>query len=219
MPDSNKVRAFLSHKYEAPTVNQFFYELLTEGAYEVQFDVDEGKVEGKKLPTNVTRLERPCVMGAGSVGDDVDPPLAGVAGLQLLERRNGHIVATRMHHRHLLALKIHLAGDRCIVQACFLKNGKAVHIGPDQQRRPVAILHDTDKPGLANIAGDDISQRRHFPGHAIRRPCLLHRQLGIGMQVLEQLFEICIIRRHRVLQRRCQNNSAERGTKCGDDGR
>jgi hypothetical protein len=45
-------KAFLSHRYDAGTVNEFFFQLFSDVA-EVQFDVDAGKTS-----TNVTRLER-----------------------------------------------------------------------------------------------------------------------------------------------------------------
>jgi hypothetical protein len=46
------LKAFLSHRYESPAVNTYFYEMFAEVA-EVQFDVDAAKGA-----TNVTRLER-----------------------------------------------------------------------------------------------------------------------------------------------------------------
>src|SRR5688572_6791525 len=45
-------KAFLSHRYQAPSVNTYFYEVFAETA-ELQFDVDRGTGS-----TNVTRLER-----------------------------------------------------------------------------------------------------------------------------------------------------------------
>ncbi len=53
-----RVRVFLSHKYEAFAVNRYFYGLLTAAEHEVQFEVDEGTQDGKKVPSNVTRIER-----------------------------------------------------------------------------------------------------------------------------------------------------------------
>jgi hypothetical protein len=53
MPSSNvlSINVFLSHKYEAPVVNQYFFRLFSQA--NVQFEVDKGK-----FSTNVTRLER-----------------------------------------------------------------------------------------------------------------------------------------------------------------
>jgi hypothetical protein len=53
MPPDNSlsIKVFLSHKYEAPAVNQYFFRLFTQA--NVQFEVDKGK-----FSTNVTRLER-----------------------------------------------------------------------------------------------------------------------------------------------------------------
>jgi hypothetical protein len=45
------IKVFLSHKYEAPSVNQYFFQLFSQA--NVQFEVDKGK-----FSTNVTRLER-----------------------------------------------------------------------------------------------------------------------------------------------------------------
>jgi hypothetical protein len=53
MPPDNSlsIKVFLSHKYEAPAVNQYFFRLFSQA--NVQFEVDKGK-----FSTNVTRLER-----------------------------------------------------------------------------------------------------------------------------------------------------------------
>jgi TIR domain len=45
------IKVFLSHKYEAPCVNQYFFQLFS--STNLQFEVDKGK-----FSTNVTRLER-----------------------------------------------------------------------------------------------------------------------------------------------------------------
>ena len=51
-------KAFFSHRYESPGTNLYFFNLFNELA-EVQFEVDKAvSDDGKKLPTNVTRLER-----------------------------------------------------------------------------------------------------------------------------------------------------------------
>jgi len=52
MPPKTALKAFLSHKYKAPAVNEFFFKLFSQDA-EVQFEVDSGT-----SATNVTRLER-----------------------------------------------------------------------------------------------------------------------------------------------------------------
>jgi TIR domain-containing protein len=52
MDEPLSFKAFLSHRYKAPTVNRYFFGIFDEGA-EVQFEVDDGK-----FATNVTRLER-----------------------------------------------------------------------------------------------------------------------------------------------------------------
>ena len=51
MTDQLAIKVFLSHKYEAPNVNQYFFRLFSRA--NVQFEVDKGK-----FSTNVTRLER-----------------------------------------------------------------------------------------------------------------------------------------------------------------
>ena len=49
--DQLAIKVFLSHKYEAPNVNQYFFQLFSRA--NVQFELDKGK-----FSTNVTRLER-----------------------------------------------------------------------------------------------------------------------------------------------------------------
>ncbi len=53
MPAKEKlaIKVFLSHKYEAPAVNQYFFRIFSRA--NVQFEVDKGK-----FSINVTRLER-----------------------------------------------------------------------------------------------------------------------------------------------------------------
>ncbi len=53
MPDAKlALTAFLSHKYKAPVVNEYFFQLFSQSA-SAEFEVDVGSA-----PTNVTRLER-----------------------------------------------------------------------------------------------------------------------------------------------------------------
>jgi hypothetical protein len=52
------IRVFFSHKYESFAVNQFFYRLLSKRGVQVQFEVDAGTIDGKRIPLNVTRVER-----------------------------------------------------------------------------------------------------------------------------------------------------------------
>ena len=63
-----KIRVFFSHKYEAFAVNYYFYGLLTEGNWEIQFEVDEGRQDGKPIPSNVTRIERKIRNASAFVG-------------------------------------------------------------------------------------------------------------------------------------------------------
>jgi hypothetical protein len=51
LTDRLTIKVFLSHKYEAPNVNQYFFQLFSHA--NIQFEVDKGKSS-----TNVTRLER-----------------------------------------------------------------------------------------------------------------------------------------------------------------
>ena len=51
LSDRLTIKVFLSHKYEAPSVNQYFFQLFSRA--NIQFEIDKGK-----FSTNVTRLER-----------------------------------------------------------------------------------------------------------------------------------------------------------------
>jgi hypothetical protein len=73
MPSSKiALTAFLSHKYKAPAVNEYFFRLLSKSA-RVEFEVDVGSA-----PTNVTRLERLVRDADGFVGiypfDELNAP-------------------------------------------------------------------------------------------------------------------------------------------------
>jgi hypothetical protein len=71
--------AFLSHKYKAPTVNEFFFQLFSQAA-DIQFEVDIGSTS-----TNVTRLERFIRDADAFIGiypfDPVDTPNPSTADL------------------------------------------------------------------------------------------------------------------------------------------
>jgi len=54
--------AFLSHKYKAPVVNEYFFQLFSRSA-RIEFEVDVGS-----MPTNVTRLERLIRDSDGFIG-------------------------------------------------------------------------------------------------------------------------------------------------------
>jgi hypothetical protein len=46
-------RAFLSHRYKSPEVNEYFFDIFNAAAANPQFSVDRGTIA-----TSVTRLER-----------------------------------------------------------------------------------------------------------------------------------------------------------------
>ena len=83
MPSTDvlSIKVFLSHKYEAPAVNQYFFGLFSQA--NVQFEVDKGK-----FSTNVTRLER-MIRGADgflAIYPYDDDGTQDVSDAELLER-------------------------------------------------------------------------------------------------------------------------------------
>jgi TIR domain-containing protein len=83
------IRAFFSHSYDAAEINRYFYELLAIGDRGLQFEVDEGRSEGEKIPTNVTRIERKIRDADAFVGVYPLPPAADdEPGIDYLQKKS-----------------------------------------------------------------------------------------------------------------------------------
>ena len=68
-------------------------------------------------------------------------------------------------------------------QAGLLLDRKRVHVGAEHQHWAGPVLHHRDDAGLADMFGHLEAELAHFGGELGRRAHLLHRQLGIGMEV------------------------------------
>src|SRR5262249_1006520 len=73
--DNQQFKVFLSHRYEAPAANLYFWSILSNAA-DFQFEVDPALMpDGTRKPTNVTRLElliRECDAFVGIFSQPID---------------------------------------------------------------------------------------------------------------------------------------------------
>jgi len=109
-----------------------------------------------------------------------------------------HAVAAGMHHRHLLAVEIHLPHARRIGQAGLLEHRQRIHVGADHQRRPREIAQQRHHAGLADAAMHLEALRLQLGGQPRGRLHFLQRQFGIRVQVLEQRIQMRIVRGDRL---------------------
>ena len=77
-----------------------------------------------------------------------------------------------------------------VVEAGRLGDGQRIHVGAQHDRRAGAIAQQADHTGLPNCRRDVVSRFAELLRCQTCSSCLLHRKLGMGMNVLVQGFEI-----------------------------
>ena len=82
----------------------------------------------------------------------------------------------------------------------MLDHGKGVHVGAEQQHRPGTILHDRNHTRLADLLGNLEAELAHLCGELGGRAHLLHRQLGIRVEVAVERHQLRHVGADRVLQ-------------------
>jgi hypothetical protein len=94
-----------------------------------------------------------------------------------------HVVAARMHDRHVRAVGVLRPDRRRVVKAGLLVHGQRVHVGPQQHGRPGPAGEDADHAGTADAGRRAVPQllqpRRDDRGG----PVLGERELGMSVQV------------------------------------
>ena len=93
------------------------------------------------------------------------------------------VVTTGVHHAHLAPGLIARCYFARIGEACIFRHRQRVHIGTNQDDRPVAVLEQSHDAKLANIGRDNRAGLLQFLGDPGRRFDLLPRQLGVGVQM------------------------------------
>ena len=101
-----------------------------------------------------------------------------------------HVVAAHVPHRHRVPVAVFRHDLAGIGQVGRFLDGKRVHVGAQHDRGPVAVAEQADDAGPAHA-------RRHLVAGGPKpvrgqagRPRLLHRQLGMRVNVLVERFEI-----------------------------
>ena len=144
------------------------------------------------LPRLLGRLEdhhqgpRPLVLHRGEAAGGADPG------------RHVRVVPARVHDA---ALDPGGAGGADLAregEAGLLGDGERVHVGAQQQDRAGPVLHYRDDAGLADARGDLEAEFLRLGGELGGGLDLLHRQLGIGMEVAIQRHQRRHVLRHRV---------------------
>jgi hypothetical protein len=106
------------------------------------------------------------------------------------QARGVHVVAAGVRNRYLLALPV---GGRLVAdvgQTGLLPDRQGVHVGAQHHGRPLAVLEQTHHPGLTD-ASSHLEPGRFEPlGRLAGGALLLHGQLGVGVQVLVEVFEV-----------------------------
>ena len=101
-----------------------------------------------------------------------------------------HVMAARVHHRDVVPVPVGgplLAG---IGKARFFPDRQRVHVGADQCRWPGAVDDDAGHAGTADIRRDLEPRGSELVSRQRRGAMLLLGQLGAGVQIAVQLFQI-----------------------------
>jgi hypothetical protein len=101
-----------------------------------------------------------------------------------------HVMAARVHHRDVVPVPVGgslLAG---IGKARFFPDRQRVHVGADQCGRPGAVSEDAGHAGTADTRRDLEPRGGELVSRQRRGAMLLLGQLGAGVQIAVQLFQI-----------------------------
>ena len=116
------------------------------------------------------------------------PPVAQLAQQprRADEARHVHVVPAGVHGVNRVAQVVgHLLGAG-VRQAGFLLHRQAVHVGTDEQRRPVAVLEHANESVPADTGGDLQPGIAQLGGQPLGRLGLHERQLRVGVKMFVQ---------------------------------
>ncbi len=110
------------------------------------------------------------------------------------QARNVHIVPTGMHDEHFISCdRVCLLCTRRVFEPGFFFYRQTVHVSSHHDQRPVTVLKHRDHAGATHAFGHVEASQAEFHGHASRRFGLNRRQLGITVEMIEQLGEVLVV--------------------------
>ena len=102
-------------------------------------------------------------------------------------------MAAGVHGRLFHVVDVDLPRFRGVRKSGFLLHGQPVHVRAQQNSRAFAVFHDRDNPGLTDAMGYVKAEGREFVAEALRCFDFAEREFRIGVEVLEQRFEVRLI--------------------------
>lgn len=100
------------------------------------------------------------------------------------------VVTARVRHWHPPAGGVLGAGRAGVRQAGLLADRQGIHVGAQQNGRTVAVGQQADHTGAADPVVHLVAAAPQAFRHTNRGPVLLVAQLGVGMQVLVEVFQL-----------------------------
>ncbi len=110
------------------------------------------------------------------------------------ERGHVQVVAAGVHDRDLVPVRIGPGGAARVRQTGRLLDGKGVHVGPDEERRPGPVLEHGRDAVPANPPVDRAAGRLERVREPLRRAGLLPRELGVRVERAVELEEVVVDR-------------------------
>ncbi len=106
------------------------------------------------------------------------------------EPRRVHVVAARVHHRHGVAFAIGRGDLARIGQTGRFLDRQRIHVRAQHHDRTVAVAQQSHDARLADARGDVVARVAQPLCSDARGARLLHRELGMRVNVLVELLEI-----------------------------
>src|SRR6476646_4847244 len=94
-----------------------------------------------------------------------------------------NVMTTCVHHRHSLSGTVDRSDLAGIRKASGLENRESVHVGTQHDDGTLSVAQQTDDPSLANAGSHFIAGGTQVVCGHTGCPILLHRKLGMRMDV------------------------------------
>jgi hypothetical protein len=105
------------------------------------------------------------------------------------EPRYMHIMAAHMAHRHRVSFGIGRCDLAGIGKSGVLGDGERIHVRTQHHCRPFAVAEQSDHARLAHAGGHRVTGFSELVGGDARCSRLVHRQFGMGVNVLIKRFQ------------------------------
>ncbi len=104
-----------------------------------------------------------------------------------------HVVAAGVHHRLLHARDVDLLRARGVRKARSFEDGQSVHVRAQHHGRPLAVLQNRDETRSTDLLRHVVAETVQLYSESLGGLHLEKGELGIAVEVQEQLFEVVVV--------------------------